>query len=398
MARKGENIYKRKDGRWEGRYIKYKTAGEKTKYGYVYARTYREAKDKLAYMSQLKKQNDKLANYDKDILIEDAAEDWIENIRPKVKASTIAKYQNLLHSYILPALGPVYLRNITQMQIESFCNHLLRSGGQKGNGLSPKTVSDTLSLIRSIMRYASYSRQLSFSDFNSISFKKNPKPIRVLTRKEQETLCHYLYQNPNNKNIGVLLCLYTGLRVGEICALKWEDISFHDKTVYVHQTMQRLQTNQHSQNKTAVVISAPKSSCSIRTIPLPDDLTEILSEACGGRTGFVLTGDENQYVEPRIMQNHLKRILKENSIESINYHTLRHTFATRCIEIGFDVKSLSEILGHANVSITMNKYVHPSMELKRENMQRLSSCIYRHAKTSSFEKNRQNKGSGPDES
>lgn len=335
---------------------------------------YREAKDKLLHIFQPEKETDKLANQKQGALFCDAASEWIESIKPKVKESTFVKYENLLH-YIMPVFGSADLCSITHVQIEGFCNHLLESGGKKGNGLSPKTVSDTLSLIRNIMRYASRSKQLSLPDFGSFSFKKNQKQIRVLTRSEQETLCRYLYRNLDAKNIGILFCLYTGLRVGEICALKWKDISFEDKTVHVHQTMQRLQTDRHEQKRTTVIISTPKSNCSIRTIPLPDDLMEVLSRARGEKSGFVLTGKENQYVEPRVMQNHLKRILKKNAIEPAGYHTLRHTFATRCIEAGFDVKSLSEILGHASVNITMNKYVHPSMELKRENMERLFSAF-----------------------
>lgn len=375
MARNGENIYKRKDGRWEGRYIKCKSEDGKTKYGYVYARSYRETKGKLANAYHSRKGEEEKEELTKSITFEIAAKKWIDNLRPKVKESTVVKYNNLLNSYILPELGSVRLDDITNERIEYQCNQLLLTGGRNGSGLSPKTVSDTLSLIRNILRYASDDSQLFIPDIRPITIRRNAGQIRVFTRNEQQTLCRYLYQNLNRKNMGILFCLFTGLRIGEICALKWEDISFENKTVYIHRTMQRLQTDRYPQKRTMVIISTPKSSCSIRTIPLPDELIKLLSEFNGSQCEYILTGNENQYVEPRLMQKHFKRVLEEASLEPVNYHTLRHTFATRCVEIGFDVKSLSEILGHANVNITMNRYVHPSMELKRENMQKFSSVF-----------------------
>lgn len=171
------------------------------------------------------------------------------------------------------------------------------------------------------------------------------------------------------------MCLFTGLRVGEICALRWEDISFSDHTIHVHQTLQRIQNRANSKQKTKIVITAPKSACSIRTIPVPNDLIVILASYKTSSKGYILTNCEQTPLEPRTMQNHFKRALQKSGIAPANYHSLRHTFATRCIELGFDVKSLSEILGHASVNITMNRYVHPTMELKQENMQRLSALL-----------------------
>ena len=177
------------------------------------------------------------------------------------------------------------------------------------------------------------------------------------------------------RDLGILISLYTGLRIGEICALIWENINMKEHTIFVCQTMQRLQVqNGKNKKRTCISISSPKSACSIRTIPLPDALYERLTKFYKVK-GYVLSGEETEFVEPRSMQNHFRYVLKTCGIANTNYHTLRHTFATRCVELGFDVKTLSEILGHANVSITMNRYVHPSMELKRENMQRLSELI-----------------------
>ena len=183
------------------------------------------------------------------------------------------------------------------------------------------------------------------------------------------------YSKLDGCNIGILVCLFTGLRVGEICALRWEDISFLDHTIHVHQTLQRIQDRNNSEHKTRIVVTTPKSACSIRTIPVPEDLIVLLESYKTSSTGYILTNSDQEFLEPRTMQNHFKKALRKSSVDPANYHSLRHTFATRCIELGFDVKSLSEILGHASVTITMNRYVHPSMELKKENMQRLSELL-----------------------
>lgn len=198
----------------------------------------------------------------------------------------------------------------------------------------------------------------------------------MFTHNEQATLCRYLLANFSLKNAGILLCLFTGIRVGELCALCWENICLQDRVLCVQHTMQRIQTDTPFDQKTKVMITSPKSKHSIRVIPLPEDFAKLLASIQPeSSSGFFLTGKEHQWVEPRSMQNHFKRVLQCCAISPANFHTLRHTFATRCVELGFDLKSLSEILGHANVNITMNRYVHPSMELKRDHMQKLSALF-----------------------
>lgn len=248
-------------------------------------------------------------------------------------------------------------------------------GGKSGNGLSAKTVTDVLSLIRNILRFAIRKGKKVPCDGTAVQIKNSPSQMRIFSKTEQEQLCKYLYDNLTPCNIGILTCLFTGLRIGEICALRWEDFSVKDQTIHVHQTLQRLQSKDTPEHKTKVVITSPKSMCSLRTIPIPDALLEILIRYKSVDKGFVLTNSDSIFIEPRTMQNHFKKVLKASGIEKANFHTTRHTFATRCIELGFDVKTLSEILGHATVNITMNRYVHPTLELKRENMEKLSSLL-----------------------
>lgn len=305
------------------------------------------------------------------VLFKNIIEEWMENSKPLLKASTYIKYRNMICSYILPYLEDYTTEELTVDCLNTFCRELLCSGGVKKQGLSTKTVSDVLSLLRSIFRYANTKGIVLPCTGKEIIIKKSSREFRVFSINEQKQLCTYLCKHMSYKNMGILICLYTGLRIGEICALRWNDISLQENTLYVHQTLQRLQNENNSGKRTSLILSTPKSSCSIRTIPLPDDIVTILNTSFPKKEGYLLTGS-NSYVEPRTMQNHFKYILTEAHVETTNFHTLRHTFATRCVEAGFDIKSLSEILGHSNVNITMNRYVHPTMELKRQNMQRLS--------------------------
>ena len=337
MARRGENIYKRKDGRWEGRYIKGNNNGRAT-YGYLYAKSYAEIKQKLFKKQAELMENKHITQSAVSISFEKSAENWLNTMRYQVKESTYTKYRNLVNCYIIRQFQGLPITDITIDLIENLCNNLLINGGIKKQGLSVKTIYD------------------------------------ILTVLEQKKLSEYLMCNLSYRNLGILLCLYTGMRIGEICALKWEDISLSDKTVLIHRTMQRLQIENDSQRKTAVIITDPKSMCSCRIIPLTDDIITLLTRV-DIREGYLLSGNAQKYVEPRALQVYFKKILKNIGISQINFHALRHTFATRCVEANFDTKSLSEILGHASVNITLQRYVHPTIELKRKNMEKLSTLF-----------------------
>lgn len=373
MPRTGENIYKRKDGRWEGRYLKCRANTGKGSYGYVYGKTYREVKEKqLKAIAQLVAENTSTTLKNEDSFAETALS-WLSATEAQVKESSAVKYRSLLEKHILPTFRDCRFCELTNEKIQTFSTKLLSSGGIHGRGLAAKTVSDILSVFRSILSFATEQGKTLPTDGRGIRIKRKQKPLRVLSRSEQDILCKYLLENADQKNTGILLCLFTGVRVGELCALRWEDISLHDYTVHIHQTMQRIKDTGEKNAKTKIVVTEPKSPCSNRLIPIPQELITVL-KTIPDKTGYFLTGTEQQ-MEPRVMQNQFKRILGKCQIEHANFHALRHTFATRCIELDFDPKSLSEILGHANVTITMNRYVHPSMELKRDHMNRLSNLL-----------------------
>lgn len=370
MPKQGKNIYLRKDGRWEGRYIKCRV-NEKIHYGYVFGKNYEEVEKKLNELCINKPTSRKL---EIDTL-KSVSRQWLQLQKPQLKASSFAKYTNIMNSYLLPRFGEKEISSITRNEVMLFSHDLLVSGGIKANGLSPKTVNNILSVLKNIFEFAVKEKELKLTDISDIAVKQPLKPMRILSRNEQRTLNKYLYNNPSLCHLGILLCLYTGLRIGEICALKWDDIYIEDQYLYVHHTMQRIQNFTTSEKKTEVIIQAPKSDCSIRKIPIPDEVLQLLIPIKEKGSAFFLTGTEHRYIEPRSMENHFKRVTQKCNIYNVKFHSLRHTFATRCIELGFDIKSLSEILGHASVNITLNRYVHPSMELKQKNMNMLSGLL-----------------------
>lgn len=310
--------------------------------------------------------------YSESIYFKIIAKEWLEILKPELKESSVVKYANILDCYLLPKFGSTKITDISRKDVSSYCSSLLTAGGKKKKCLSPKTINGILSVLRNIFDFAAEEKNLQVAVIDNISMRQPQKAMRVLSRAEQYAISKYLCQNLTPCNLGILLCLYTGLRIGEICALRWEDISVKEHYLHVQRTMQRMQTFDNSEKRTCIRISTPKSECSVRTIPIPEDIFRLLAADIGNPDSYLLTGSSH-YIEPRTLQNRFKVILAQCGISGVSFHTLRHTFATRCVEVGFDIKSLSEILGHASVSITMNRYVHPSMELKQKNMNKLTN-------------------------
>lgn len=370
MARRGENIYKRKDGRWEGRYIKGKNSAGKTIYGYVYSKTYNEVKEKLT-----KAKND-CKNY---FLSENAkgtlsefAQQWLETVRTNCKPSTYVKYRNTVFKHILPVLGNYQVHQIETTVINTFCYEKLQN-----NSLSPKTIKDILSIIKLIIKHAKNFDVLCNCDFENISIKSNKCTVKGLTTIQTGKIKAFLTNNINYVNVGILISFYTGIRIGELCALKFNDISFETNTIHIDKTMQRIQNFKGDKNKTDIIISSPKSECSIREIPVPQFIIDlIIKNDLYKSDAYLLTGEIVRFIEPRTLENKFKKIASICNIENVTFHMIRHTFASNCIEAGVDAKSLSEILGHSSVNITLNRYVHSSMEIKKKNMEKLYSYSF----------------------
>lgn len=375
MPRRGENIYKRKDGRWEGRYIKGHDIKGKAQYGYVYGRTYSDVKLSLKN-SQSRILNLEGSTSKSSVSYESILISWLESQRLNIKESTYARYHQIVYTHLIPDIGSVKVERMTTKLIENYLSQLIESGRIDGTGgLSSKTTGDILAIIKSTVEYAKYNNYPLQCKLDKVSVKQHKEEMRVLSVEEQQKLTVILLDDTDLIKFGVLLSLYTGIRIGELCALKWGNLSISDGVLSVRETMQRIKdTSNHSVAKTKIVITEPKSKCSIRDIPLPEFIISIAKDFQSNNSAYVLTGEQNRYVEPRTMQNRFKSLLRESQISDANYHALRHTFATRCIEVGFELKTLSEILGHSNVNITLNRYVHSSLDLKKENMSKVA-CV-----------------------
>lgn len=307
------------------------------------------------------------------VLFEQLLEEWLYSTKMRVKESTYARYVHLIRTHIQPALGSYPLSRFTTRVVESFILQQLESGRLDGKGgLSSKTVSDMLVIIKSTVDFAQYKGLAISCPLNKLTIRKRETEIRVFSRQEQRMLVKVLTHEMDPCKFGVLLALYTGIRIGELCALKWENVNMSQGMLMVRKNMQRIQaTELNAPHKTGVILTEPKSKCSSRDIPLPTFLLSFAKQFSRCPQAYVLTGDPTRFMEPRTLQNRFKTYVAKSGIREANFHATRHTFATRCVEVGFDSKSLSEILGHSNVNITLNRYVHPSLALKRSNMDKL---------------------------
>lgn len=373
MARTGENIYKRKDGRWEARYIASYDGNGKAKYKYLYARTYTEVKAKLLNAQNHTHLTTEVTNPKDKEKYEYWLEEWLRTKRLSVKESTYIRYRNTINNHIKPDLGKYPISKISTSLMEQFVSHKLQAGRKDGNGgLSPKSMSDIMVIIKESFKYAQSFGAIVICSFDRISFKKNAQEMRVLSLSEEQRLLSVLFKDFDRYKLGVFICLYTGIRIGELCALQWKNVSLSENTIKIEHTMQRLQSEDlNAFQKTRIIVTEPKSFAALRTIPLPEFIIDVIKPYVGTPNTYVLSGECKTFIEPRTMQNRFKTYLVEGQINDANFHSLRHTFATRCVEAGFDVKTLSEILGHSSVKITLDKYVHSSMQLKRNNMEKL---------------------------
>jgi len=378
MSKRGENIYKRKDGRWESRVLRGHEQSGKPVYAYFYGKTYKTAREKASAYASADNRPSLLSRKDTSsgtLFFRSVLDLWLERKKLGLKESSYVKYSNLIDKHIKPSLGNHLLTEVSGAAISVFIAHKTSFGTSALDyKLSVKTIRDIITIIKAVMRFAKDEGWLA--DIPNIKLtlpRESPREMRVLDKDEQAALEKYLRDDMDLSKLGILLCLYTGLRIGEICALKVGDIILDECTLTVNRTMQRVQTTDGSSPvKTKVLTTTPKSDCSVRVIPMPKHLIDIIKLLIPPKPdAYLLTGEKERYIEPRTYQNRFKTYLAECGVRDANFHSLRHTFATRCVEVGFEIKALSEILGHSNVNITLNRYVHPSLDMKRSNMEKL---------------------------
>lgn len=366
MARHGDNIRKRKDGRWEARYKAFDVRKGRNIYRSVYGHTYDEAKKKrLAAKiaieeTSMRKSGNASKNENQSgsaVLFSQVATRWLGEIRDKKKLSTYVKYESIYKIHLAGILGSCMLSDITSQELqEKIFDHL------SIDSISESLRESVCCVANQILSFADEKYSVCVPVLKKPTAKYRKKSIETLSKNDQSKILSCIYEKPDKFSTGLLFCLYTGLRLGELCALKWTDFDFENMTVTISRTVQRIAVKGLTA-KTVLMTTDPKSESSKRVIPLAPEMVGLLTELKESEP-YVFGGEKA--LEPRTMQYRFKKILKKASIEDKNFHILRHTFATNCVENGMDVKVLSEILGHSDVKITLNRYVHPTMDSKRK--------------------------------
>ena len=297
--------------------------------------------------------------------------EWLKRQKIKCKQTTYAVYFHNMNKYIIPYFKYIPANNINNEQIQKFSQYLLfYKKYRNGNKLKPATINNILTVLNQTLKFCEHEYGIHFDKPVVVYFHNPQLEFKILNRNNWNILQAYLIKNINAVNLGILIGMYTGMRIGEICALQWKDIS-DDGTISISKTLLRIKNVDYIPSselgKTKVVIDRPKSMSSIRYIPLSSYLYNISSRFRNHDEDYVITGS-SKYMEPRTLQYKFKHILKKTGLPDYNFHILRHTFATYSIEANIDIKSLSEILGHSSVKTTLSIYVHSSIELKREYM------------------------------
>lgn len=321
MPKRGENIYKRKDGRWEGRYIRGRSPSGRAEYGYVYAGSYRECRAKRQKCLDACREAPVAAS---SLTLNQAAERFLADKQDDLKRSTLARYTYVLKHYILPVFGAVLLSQLTANQISEFLRRLQK------NGLSGKSARDVGVLLKSILRYSAKKLDCPSPGMTVELPAYRRKQIDIFYPDEIQRLAQMIMDEPTTTGIGILLTLNTGLRLGELCALQYKDIDLRNGVVHVRKTVQRIRSG----DRTSLMVLPPKSDSARRTIPLPGDMDALLQKLVQSHPNgenYLLTG-KNVPMEPRTMQYQYRALLKAAGIPYRNFHTLRHTYASRCVE------------------------------------------------------------------
>lgn len=377
MSRRGENIYKRKDGRWEGRVL-----SPTGKYRYVYSKTYKEVKEKKKLLQEIISRTPLV----QPLIIGNAAEAftaWLDgNVMNRVKPSTYESYYRCIKGYVIPFYQEKGHERISAQTAMDFSNRINQKQGISGS-YKRKILTIYKTALREILKenseYGSVLNAITMPRFVGAD-------IQAFRVKEQRLIERTVISSHDKSLLGILLCFYTGIRLGEVCGLKWGDIDFEAETMVVERTVSRMKNFNDSGKKTGLIIGTPKSVHSIRKIPLPGFLLSLAGKCraeINNADCFILSGKEIP-IDPRKYQRRFQEILKCSGVKNRKFHAIRHTFATRALELGVDIKTLSEILGHSNVSITLNTYAHSLFEQKKKAIEKLNAMYVMHTEPTLF--------------
>lgn len=296
---------------------------------------------------------------------------WLNSKKAKLKLSTFSKYQYLLKDYILPEIGFLLLSQL-DTKVLDFAMERIYYKNEKEH-LSNSLMKCILYIINAILKYGARGKYNNAVLAEFELPRNDMEEIITLTSEQETRLITHILSKKSDNNLGILISLYTGIRIGEVCSLQRKDVDFENSVLHIRKTVQRLKLE--NSNKTELIVSTPKSRKSYRVIPMPQFLCDIVKEygIIDLHADTYILGKKKIPYEPRTLQYGFKRLLKDCNVKYMNFHCLRHTFATNCVKSGFDVKTLSEVLGHSNVNFTMNRYVHSDLERKREQMELLNT-------------------------
>ena len=294
---------------------------------------------------------------------------WQADKQQYVKKSTFAAYSLLITNHLLPAFAGN--ADIREEDVQQFVFTKL------DEGLSQKSVKDILIVLKMVLRFGVKYNLIAHRQID-IRFptERERQEVEVLSKANQRKIMEFVKSNFTFQNLGIYICLSAGLRIGEVCALTWDDIDAEQGVIYVTKTIQRIYLVGKIEKRTEVIIDTPKSKNSIREIPMTRDLLRIvkpLKKVVNG-SFYVLT-NSSAPTEPRTYRNYYKRLMKQLDIPALKFHGLRHSFATRCIESNCDYKTVSVLLGHSNISTTLNLYVHPNMEQKKRCVEQMFKAL-----------------------
>ena len=303
------------------------------------------------------------------------ADKWLEHLKGTVKDSTWSNYAAIIRKYIPPELALTPVTRVSAEDIDSLLRRAAQPLGRKG--LSASRLSCISTVMKAIFDYAVTLGlcEQRYRPGRRMRAGTRRDAASPLNNEEQHILEQQLLAEGGPVCTGILLCLYTGLRIGELCAMRWGDVSIAERTVHVRRTVQRIRVLDAGpcEPRIRLVFGEPKSASSRRDVPIPEFLAGLLQPLEAEPEAYLLTGSAERFMEPRTIKNRFRSVLDSAGLRRVNFHVLRHTLATNCVSLGCDAKALSELLGHADVGMTMNTYVHPSVSVKRLLIERLGS-------------------------
>ena len=379
MPRRGENVYKRKDGRWEGRTLK-----QNGKYQYFYSQSYKGVKEKMKNYKEVHDfQKKKSSAESKDPVF--LLEAWLVEVSQRVKPSTYESYYRSINNYVIPFFKEEKNPRINEDSVLRFVKIMWDN-----QRLADSSKKKHLTIFKIALKEILKEEPESYSTIELIRYPKpQDKEVSVFSMRDQKQIEQATRNYKDDRALGILLCFYTGLRLGELCALQQRDIDMETGTLTVSRTVSRIRHFEESKTKTSLSVGAPKSRKSFRKIPLPQFLLDLIRESSlyNSNPDFYLFSGSTEPFDPRSFQKLYKRILKDAQVKDRKFHAIRHTFATRALELGVDIKTISELLGHSTVSITLNVYAHSLMEQKKAAIEKFNTMYNLNTESSQWHGN-----------